>query len=77
MTTPRERAIAVSKRLGLGNVAWTFIEDAIEQAVKAEREACAVVAESHAGGELDPAKIDTANNIAEAIRERSNAAAQG
>jgi len=77
MPTARERAVAVVQRLGLGTVSITFIEDAIEQAEKAEREACAAIAESHADGELDPARIDIANNIAEAIRERSNAVAEG
>jgi len=71
MPTARERAVAVVQRLGLGTVSITFIEDAIEQAEMAEREACAAIAESHASGELDPARIDIANNIAEAIRDRA------
>lgn len=57
--------------------AQLVLEHAISEAVKAEREACAQIAETPVSGEQDDITMEAKDRIADAIRKRSNAKVSG
>lgn len=57
--------------------AQLVLEHAISEAVKAEREACAQIAETPVSGEQDDITMEAKDRIAAAIRKRSNVQGKG
>lgn len=65
--------VARDFKMGFDGIELDFALEVAKRAVEAEREACAVIAETPVSGEQDDITMGAKDRVAAAIRARSNA----